>query len=68
MSEKATEFFRKERLAFEQEAKRVKEQNKALNQELERVKVLLKKCIPLADYMMEGDLYDEIEKELTNNQ
>ena len=38
MSKEATEFFRKERLALEQEAKRVKEQNKALNQELEKVK------------------------------
>ena len=40
MSKEATEFFRKERLA-----KRVKEQNKALNQELERVKgVALNVC------------------------
>lgn len=34
MSEKATEFFRKERLALEQEVKRVKEQNKELRMEL----------------------------------
>jgi len=34
MSKEATEFFRKERLALEQEAKRAKEQNKALEKQV----------------------------------
>jgi len=47
MSKEATEFFRKERLALEQEAKRVKEQNKALEKQVEG---LSSKVIRVRDY------------------
>lgn len=68
MSKEATEFFRKERLALEQEAKRAKEQNKALKQELERMERVISDVGSILDDEIEfGELVESLKELVEEN-
>ena len=53
MSKEATEFFRKERLALEQELKRVKGQNEALEKQVEELSSKVKRVRDYATHRKE---------------